>query len=75
MRRLRPVQIKVSPNFYRWMESEKRKLSEEINRKTGFRKDISIINFTDILANNKIIFPKIKIGGLDEFKKQKRRRI
>ena len=75
MRRLRTVHIKVSENFYRFLEAEKNKFKEDISNKTGFRKDITTVNFTNLLANNKIIFPKIKIGGLNEFKKQKSRRI
>lgn len=73
MRRLRPVTIKVSEKFYRFLESEKNKFRDDIRRQVGFKKDITTINFTDILVNNKIVFPKIKLGGINEFKKQKRR--
>lgn len=75
MRRLRTVSIKVSENFYRFLEAEKNKFKEDISNRTGFKKDITTVNFTNIMANNKIIFPKIKIGGLNGFQKQKRRRI
>jgi hypothetical protein len=75
MRRKRAVRISVSEDFYRILESEKNKFQQQLNSKMGIHKNITTTNFTDIIANKKIIFPRIKIGGIDEFKKQKRRRI
>jgi hypothetical protein len=47
------VHILVSENFHRYLESERIKIGNNINRKCGINRMPSIIDVTDMLAKKK----------------------
>lgn len=73
MRRLKPVCIMVSNNFYRELEKQRILLKENLKRKTGIDKNISIVATTEIIAKNRRVFPKINLGGIFSDKRKKSR--
>lgn len=75
MRRLRKVHISVSEDFYNLLNKHRIEYSSNVKKNTGINRDITLTNFTEIIARNKVIFPKIKINLFNNVKEQKSRRL
>jgi len=80
MRRLKPVHIFVSPSFYQNLENERRNYAEQLSKKTGIYKPLTMTRYTEMITSKgKILFPSIKLSNaanvIKNSRKQKSRRI
>lgn len=67
-RKIQSVNIQVGPSFYQMLEQRRRRLQ----KKMGFRKNLTQIAFTEMLARSgKLKIPKINI---ELFKKNVKRK-
>lgn len=74
MRRLRKVHILVNEDFYRLLDDHRMKVNNHIRKVTGVNRNMTMVSFTEVMARNKIIFPKINMKLFNNAKKQKGRR-
>lgn len=80
MRRLKPVHMFVSPNFYYNLEQQRKSYAEKVHKETGIYKPLTMARYTEMITSKgKILFPSIKLNNatseIKNAKKQKSRRI
>jgi len=68
MMRRKTVTIKVGQSFYDILEKRR----QALQKKVGYKKNITQTNFTELLAKKGIKFPKININIPKNVKRKKR---
>ena len=71
MRRIRRITIQVSEGFYNMLEKERANVNVKLNKKMGIPKNLTITNFTEMLANQRAKIPKLNISAFKNVKKKR----